>query len=442
MRKHNGRRGAQPPQHNDRPGLAQQASVAPSPAGVYARTSESNQQMLRQLVNDRSGGWRARGLAALSIVDVPALAILIVPLFLMALLHLLGQAPREVSSHPVSPPVASVRLTPEAVIAWHGDLTREAMPVIPDAAGRTAVALAEPPPAPWHGDLALETMPVIPDAAGRTSLALAEPPPAPWHGDLAREAMPVVPDAAGRTALAPAAPIAPAAPVAGRADMAATPTPICLPAQSSALSAAMRREPDAAPRHPVAFGRALAAAARAQLDDFVIYNPRYVALAYPRGDTQPLYGVCTDVVVRAYRAFGIDFQELIHTSRLGRGDPSIDHRRVEVVRRFLERHGTSFEISEFPEDFLAGDIVTYQRPQGRVSQHHIAVVSDQLAPSGRPLIVHNRGWGPQLEDALFTDRITGHYRFSPADAEAFVRTRQPSAVGRRSPSAVSVAIGR
>ena len=146
--------------------------------------------------------------------------------------------------------------------------------------------------------------------------------------------------------------------------------------------------------------------------------------------------------MRAYRVFGIDFQELIHTSRLGRGDPSIDHRRVEVMKRFLERHGSSFEISEFPEDFLAGDIVTYQRPQGRVSQHHIAVVSDRLAPSGRPLIVHNRGWGPQLEDALFVDRITGHYRFSPADAEAFARTHIPQAAGRRAPGAVSLANGR
>ena len=148
-----------------------------------------------------------------------------------------------------------------------------------------------------------------------------------------------------------------------------------------------------------------------------------------------------DVVVRAYRAFGIDFQELIHTSRLGRGDPSIDHRRVEVVRRFLERHGTSFEISEFPEDFLPGDIVTYHRPQGRVSQHHIAIVSDQLAPSGRPLIVHNRGWGPQLEDALFADGLPATIasrrptpRHSRARANPARPARRPSGASR-SPTA-------
>ena len=415
-------------------------------------------------MSDPRGRWRVRGLAALAGVDVPAIAILIVPLMAMALLQVLWRSPPDVSSHPAPMPEVSVHVVPEPAAVWHGDLALEAMPVWPDGAGRTALALAEPPPRPWHGDLALEAMPVVPDGAGRTALALAEPPPKPWHGDLALEAMPVMPDGAGHTSLALAEPPpqpwdgdlaqedmpvvpdvrthAARAPVAGRADVAATPAPICLPTEPGVLSVAARNEPDSAGRHPVAFGRALAAAARAQLDDFVIYNPRYVTLAYPRGDTQPLYGVCTDVVVRAYRTFGIDFQELIHTSRLGRGDPSIDHRRVEVIRRFLERHGTSFEISEFPEDFLPGDIVTYHRPEGRVSQQHIAVVADQISPSGRPLIVHNRGWGPQLEDALFADRITGHYRFSPADAEAFVRTRQPRATGRRPTGAVSVAAGR
>ena len=38
-------------------------------------------------------------------------------------------------------------------------------------------------------------------------------------------------------------------------------------------------------------------------------------------------------------------------------------------------------------------------------------MTDILAPSGRPMIVHNRGYGAQLEDALFVDRITGHYRY-------------------------------
>ena len=172
---------------------------------------------------------------------------------------------------------------------------------------------------------------------------------------------------------------------------------------------------------PHGFGLALAAAARSQLGELVVYSATYRRLAYPMGDVSPLYGVCTDVVVRAYRALGIDLQELVHKSRTGLGDRSIDHRRVDVLRVFLGRHGTSLPVSDIAEDYRPGDIVTYWRPQNRVSNQHVAVVTDLIAPSGRPMIVHNRGWGPQLEDALFVDRITGHYRFTgmrPAPEQA------------------------
>lgn len=163
---------------------------------------------------------------------------------------------------------------------------------------------------------------------------------------------------------------------------------------------------------PGQFGLALAAAAHEQLGDLVIYNARYARISYPMGDVASFYGVCTDVVVRAYRTLGIDLQELIFTTKSGRGDIHIDHRRVDVVRKFLEKHGETLPISEFAEDFKPGDIITYYRPQNRASTSHIAVVSDRAAPSGRLMIIHNRGWGPQLEDALFVDRITGHYRFA------------------------------
>lgn len=160
-----------------------------------------------------------------------------------------------------------------------------------------------------------------------------------------------------------------------------------------------------------AFGLRIAQAARAQTQDLVIYSARYQAIAYPLGDLNGMYGACTDVVIRAYRAAGVDLQQLVKTSRSGSGDTSIDHRRTETLRRFFARQGAALEISPYPEDYKPGDIVTYYRPFSRVSGAHIAVVSDVLAPTGRPMIVHNRGWGPQLEDALFVDRITGHYRY-------------------------------
>ncbi|WP_439544479.1 DUF1287 domain-containing protein [Hyphomicrobium sp.] len=163
-----------------------------------------------------------------------------------------------------------------------------------------------------------------------------------------------------------------------------------------------------------AFGLELAKAAQSQVGKFVIYNDAYRSISYPMGDVNDLFGVCTDVVVRAYRALGIDLQALVHQARAGSGDTNIDHRRTEVLRRFFAAKGESLPPSAFAEDYRPGDIVTYYRPQNRGARAHIAMVSSVVAPSGRPMIVHNRGWGPQLEDALFVDEITGHYRYRSA----------------------------
>ena len=167
------------------------------------------------------------------------------------------------------------------------------------------------------------------------------------------------------------------------------------------------------PQSPAAdgFGLALAAAAMRQTAEFVVYTDKYRKISFPMGDVPAMFGVCTDVVIRAYRSLGIDLQALIHGARIGNRDPSIAHRRTFTLRRYFASRGASLPVTDFAEDYLPGDIVTYDRPQNRGSRDHIAIVSNTIAPSGRPMIVHNRGWGPQLEDALFVDKITGHYRF-------------------------------
>ncbi len=177
---------------------------------------------------------------------------------------------------------------------------------------------------------------------------------------------------------------------------------------------------------PEQFGLRLAQAARTQTASLVIYNARYSRIAYPGGDVSQFYGVCTDVIVRAYRSLGVDLQIEIAEAGVGTGDRNIDHRRTEVMRKFLAKRGQSLAISDNPDEFKPGDIVTYYRPQNRSSTSHIAIVSDIVGPSGQPMIVHNRGWGVQLEDALFVDKITGHYRYvgrakPAADALAAVR---------------------
>jgi len=160
------------------------------------------------------------------------------------------------------------------------------------------------------------------------------------------------------------------------------------------------------------FGKALAAVARRQTSHLVFYNPAYMKIAYPMGDVPPFFGVCTDVVVRAYRKLGIDLQVLVHKSGVGSGDTNIDHRRVEVLRRFFARAGTSLPITQNPADYQPGDIVTYYMPNGFWSKTHIAIVAAEKTAAGVPLVIHNRGWGVQAEDWLFAEKITGHFRYA------------------------------
>ena len=43
---------------------------------------------------------------------------------------------------------------------------------------------------------------------------------------------------------------------------------------------------------------------------------------------------------------------------------------------------------------------------------HVGLVIDRRSADGvRPLVVHNIGRGPEIEDTLFAFPITGHYRY-------------------------------
>jgi hypothetical protein len=59
--------------------------------------------------------------------------------------------------------------------------------------------------------------------------------------------------------------------------------------------------------------------------------------------------------------------------------------------------------------YRPGDLVTWELP-GRLP--HIGIVSDRTSREGVPLIVHNIGRGPELEDLLFAYPISGHYRYA------------------------------
>lgn len=169
----------------------------------------------------------------------------------------------------------------------------------------------------------------------------------------------------------------------------------------------------------------VARAAQQQVGVTVHYDPAYVRLAYPGGDVPVERGVCTDVVVRALRAVGVDLQRLVHEDmksafaaypplwKLRGTDRNIDHRRVPNLERFFTRKGKSVAVSTQASDYLPGDIVSWRLPNGLA---HIGVVSSRRSADGlRPLAVHNIGLGAREEDVLFAWRQVGHYRWFVPD---------------------------
>ena len=170
----------------------------------------------------------------------------------------------------------------------------------------------------------------------------------------------------------------------------------------------------------------LVGAAQERLKVDIRYDGSYTALDYPGGDVAPNIGVCTDVIIRSYRAaFGFDFQKAVHEDMredfsaypnrwgLKRPDKNIDHRRVPNLETYLKRQGASRPLSQKASDYKAGDIVTF-RLGG--SLPHIGIVSDNKAANGTPLIIHNVGAGPQEEDVLWAYQLYGHYRFIPEES--------------------------
>jgi uncharacterized protein len=151
------------------------------------------------------------------------------------------------------------------------------------------------------------------------------------------------------------------------------------------------------------------------------YDPAYVSLDYPGGDVPQQTGVCSDVVVRAFRKAGIDLQKEIHEDMTAARsdyptkwgaigpDANIDHRRVLNLMAYFRRHGKSLPISSNPTDYQPGDIVAWDLTSG---MDHIGIVTNMLSDSkDRYLIVHNIGLGTRVEDVLFDWTIKGHYRF-------------------------------
>ena len=172
--------------------------------------------------------------------------------------------------------------------------------------------------------------------------------------------------------------------------------------------------------HNSPFVQKLVQAALDRTKQWVIYNPAYFKISYPAGDLPAYYGVCTDVVIRSYRALEIDLQKEVHEDMaksfslypkmwgLKGTDTNIDHRRVPNLMVFFKRKGLELPITKNPKDYQPGDIVTWKLNNGAF---HIGLLVPGDSGSSRPWVVHNIGYGDRREDVLFEWEILGHYRY-------------------------------
>lgn len=175
--------------------------------------------------------------------------------------------------------------------------------------------------------------------------------------------------------------------------------------------------------NPNSFAEKLSNAAISIIDKEVIYTPNYVKLKYPNGDVPAKTGVCTDVIIRAYRKLNIDLQKEVHEDMVANftkypnlkkwglktTDKNIDHRRVPNLEVFFDRKGKTLSITQNANDYKTGEMVTWMINN---KLPHIGIITHLKSKDGkRNLIVHNVGGGQVLEDCLFSYTIVGHFSY-------------------------------
>lgn len=171
------------------------------------------------------------------------------------------------------------------------------------------------------------------------------------------------------------------------------------------------------------FEEKLSIAAISIIDPAIEYDPSYISIKYPNGDVPKNKGVCTDVVIRAYRKLDIDLQKEVHEDMkanfskypnlkkwgMTKTDTNIDHRRVPNLEVFFERKGIKLAVTKNETDYKTGEIVTWM-VNGKLP--HIGIITNKKSADGkRNLIVHNVGYGQVLEDCLFSYEIVGHFKY-------------------------------
>ena len=161
--------------------------------------------------------------------------------------------------------------------------------------------------------------------------------------------------------------------------------------------------------------------AKWQLTQDVTYDGSYRQIDYPNGDVPAHIGVCTDVIIRSYRAAGVDMQVLIYEDvkndlsyyypiRYKRGtakvDSNIDHRRVHIIRKFLDKNYPDTRLKS-TDEYKPGDIIIW-------GNWHVGILIDEKVPgTDRYYGVHNIGAGPEKSDFYYDEEKLDHYRWKP-----------------------------
>ncbi len=174
---------------------------------------------------------------------------------------------------------------------------------------------------------------------------------------------------------------------------------------------------------------AILAGARAEAEKKTPYIMNYEVITYPGGDVEEGTGVCTDLVVRAFRHAGIDLQKAVYEDRKARPaaypqiwdkkaiDRNIDHRRCPNLVAWLKKHAetmTTETDADSLDEWLPGDVVFYVH-KGATHPWHVGIVSDRRDSDAMPFIIDS--YPPHTSESHRLDAlepIHSHFRVKPA----------------------------
>ena len=127
--------------------------------------------------------------------------------------------------------------------------------------------------------------------------------------------------------------------------------------------------------------------ARKEVQKKTKYKETYERLSFPNGDVNRDNGVCSDLIIRAFRNANIDLQKLLHEDRVAhpkaypthiwkykKPDRNIDHRRCQNLIVFFQRHSKKIN-KEKPSQRKPGDVIFFVR-DGKKYPWHVGIVSD------------------------------------------------------------------